>query len=407
MAADADADTSTSQPHEVTIVAHDIGPVGGMERQLVQLISGLRRHGHPITVIGRVCELPPGVEVDFRRVRGPGRPFLIAYPWFLLAGTLAVRRWRRGIVQATGAIVLNQLDTVAVHYCHQAGVATPSRAGPTGRAYIAAVTVLNKLSERLVYGIQRRARFVCVSDGVAEEIRTYFPAAAERVVTIQNGVDLDAFAPGSRAAEASELRQRLGVAPRRLAAAFVGSEWERKGLEPAIRALAQAPEWDLIVAGGGDRGHYEGLARGLGLAGRVHWLGVTKDVPLALAAADALLFPSAYEAFPLVALEAAAAGLPILATPVNGVRELIEDGRSGLLIDAHPASIAVRLGELAADPDLRRRLGAAARESVMRFTWERMVRRHHELFQSLPPAPAGARARRAASAPAGRSPRRP
>ncbi len=384
MAADADADSSTSQPREVTIVAHDIGPVGGMERQLVQLIAGLRRQGHTVTVIARVCELPPGVDVTFHRVPGPGRPFMIAYPWFLLAGSLAVRRWRRGVVQATGAIVLNQLDTIAVHYCHQAGIATPSRATRLGRGYIVAVAVMNRLSEKLVYGIQRRARFVCVSEGVAEEIRRFFPAAAERVVTIHNGVDLDAFAPGARATEAAALRRRLGIAPDRPAAAFVGSEWERKGLEPAIRALAQAPEWDLIVAGGGDRGHYEALARELGVAAGVHWLGVTKDVSLALAAADALVFPSTYEAFPLVALEAAAAGLPILATPVNGVRELIEDGRSGFLVAAEAGSIAVRLRELAADEELRRRLGAAARDSVMRFSWERMVRRHHELFQSLP-----------------------
>ena len=403
MSATPPTDTAPSAPGalEVTIVAHDIGPVGGMERQLVQLISGLRGLGHPVTVIARVCELPPGVEVSFHRVRGPGRPFLIAYPWFLLAGSLAARRRRRGIVQATGAIVLGQLDTIAVHYCHQAGVATASRATWPRRAYIAVVAALDKATERLVYGSQRRAVFVCVSEGVADEIRSYFPAAADRVLTIHNGVDTAAFAPGARADEAAALRARLGVARGRLLAAFVGSEWERKGLEPAIRALAQAPEWELIVAGGGDRQHYERLARELGVADAVHWLGVTRDVPLVLAAADAMVFPSAYEAFPLVALEAAAAGLPILATPVNGVRELIIDGVSGFLIAAEPESIAARLRELAADAALRRRVGEAAREAVMQFTWERMVRGHHELFERL------SAVQPAASAPTGPSQPRP
>jgi len=385
MPADADPDPEISPvpPAEVTIVAHDIGPVGGMERQLVQLISGLRRLGHPVTVIGRVCELPPGVEVAFHRVRGPGRPFLIAYPWFLLAGSAAVRRHRRGIVQATGAIVLNQVDAIAVHYCHQSGIATPARATRLTRLYILAVAALNKLSERFCYGIQRTATFVCVSDGVAEEIRSSFPAAAGRVITIHNGVDTDAFAPGSRREDAAALRARLGIAPGRLTAAFVGSEWERKGLDPAIRALARAPQWDLIVAGGGDRERYERLAGELGVAGRVHWLGVTRDVPLVLAAANALVFPSAYEAFPLVALEAAASGLAVLATPVNGVRELIADGESGLLITTEPELIAARLRELAEDPALRAQIGAAARRAVLEFSWERMVRRHHELYQRL------------------------
>jgi UDP-glucose:(heptosyl)LPS alpha-1,3-glucosyltransferase len=370
-------------PAEVTIVAHDIGPVGGMERQLVQLISGLRRLGHPVTVIARVCDLPPDVEVTFHRVPGPGRPFLIAYPWFLLAGSLATRRRRRGVVQATGAIVLDQVDTIAVHYCHQSGIATPSRATWLTRLYIAAVTILNRVSERLCYTIQRDATFVCVSDGVAEEIRSHFPAAADRVITIHNGVDTEAFAPGSRAEEAAALRVQMGIGGERLTAAFVGSEWERKGLEPAIRALAQAPQWDLLVAGGGDRERYERLAAELGVAARVHWLGVTRDVPLALAAADALVFPSAYEAFPLVALEAAASGLPILATPVNGVRELIVDGESGFLIEPDPTSIASRLSELAEDAELRRGIGAAARQAVLQFSWDRMVRLHHDLYQRL------------------------
>jgi UDP-glucose:(heptosyl)LPS alpha-1,3-glucosyltransferase len=381
--ADSDLPAAHAPPGEVTIVAHDIGPVGGMERQLVQLISGLRRLGHPVSVIGRVCELPPGVDVTFHRVPGPGRPFLIAYPWFLLAGSLAVRRRRRGVVQATGAIVLNQVDVIAVHYCHQAGIATPAKASRLTRLYIAAVTVLNNFSERLCYRIQRTATFVCVSDGVADEIRSHFPAAADRVITIHNGVDLEAFSPDSRAPQAAALRERLGIASDRLTAAFVGSEWERKGLEPAIRALALAPQWELIVAGGGDRERYERLARELGVGGAVHWLGVTRDVPLVLAAADALVFPSAYEAFPLVALEAAASGLAILATPVNGVRELIADGESGFLITTEPDTIAARLRQLAEDTELRVRLGEAARQAVLAFSWDRMVRLHHELYERL------------------------
>jgi UDP-glucose:(heptosyl)LPS alpha-1,3-glucosyltransferase len=369
-------------PH-VTIVAHDIGPVGGMERQLVQLIMGLRGLGHEITVIGRVCDLPPDSGVEFRRVRGPGRPFLIAYPWFLLAGSIAVRRWRRGVVQATGAIVLNRVDVIAVHYCHRAGGATPSRNRAADRVYIRVVALLNMVCERLVYELNRKAVFVCVSDGVAQDVRDHYPRAQERVIVIRNGVDTEAFTPGLRAEEAAGLRARLGVAAERPLAAFVGSEWERKGLEHAIRALGLEPGWDLLVAGAGDRERYERLADSLGVGGSVHWLGVTRDVPLALAAADALVFPTAYEAFPLVALEAAASGLAILATPVNGVRELIEDGVSGFLIERDPAMIAERLRRLREDPALRERLGAAAREAVLAFSWDRMVQGHHELYARI------------------------
>jgi glycosyltransferase involved in cell wall biosynthesis len=98
---------------------------------------------------------------------------------------------------------------------------------------------------------------------------------------------------------------------------------------------------------------------------------------------------SSYETFSLVTFEAAASGLPILATAVNGVRELIEDGRNGFLITPEPRAIAERLMALAADPALRASLGRAARQSALGFSTERMVAAHHELYARLT---AGARA---------------
>jgi UDP-glucose:(heptosyl)LPS alpha-1,3-glucosyltransferase len=227
------------------------------------------------------------------------------------------------------------------------------------------------------------ARFVCASEGVAEEIREHFPDQADRAITIPNGVDVEAFAPGSRRDDARALSARLGLPADRLIAIFVGSEWGRKGLEPAIRALAQADRWDLLVVGNGDRERYEQLAQALGVETSVHWLGVSRDVAPIYQLADAFVFPTSYEAFPLVALEAAASGLPILATPVNGIRELVSDSVNGFLISRDPADIARRLRQLADDPELRRRLGGAARAAAMDYSWAKMVDRHHALYESL------------------------
>ena len=111
---------------DVTIVAHDIGSVGGMEHALAELILGLGRLGDHVTVIARTCELPPNAGVSFHRVRGPSRPLLLAYPWFMVVGWFAVRKWRKGVTQATGAIVLNRVDVIAVHYCQQVGRPRPA-----------------------------------------------------------------------------------------------------------------------------------------------------------------------------------------------------------------------------------------------------------------------------------------
>jgi len=150
-----------------------------------------------------------------------------------------------------------------------------------------------------------------------------------------------------------------------------------------MRALAITPGWDLLVAGSGDREHYQELAEQLGIGQAVHWLGVTSDVQLVYQAADAFVLPTSYETFSLVSFEAAASGLPVLATPVNGVRELIEDGHNGFLIERDPGAIAARLAQLAEDQALRAALGAAARESALRFSWEQMVSAHSELYGRL------------------------
>ena len=391
---------------EVTIVAHDVGSIGGMERVLAELALGLRGLGHEVTVIARTCDLPAGAGVRFHRVRGPRRPVLIAHPWFMLAGSLTLARWRRGtsgrrrgmsgrrggassrrraVVHTTGPIVLGRVDVVAVHYCHQVGPANPSRRTLPYRLHAQLVRRLFRAAERLCYRTSGAATFVCVSEGVAEELREHFRYLDRdgRVIAIQNGVDTDAFAPGLRASEARALRDRLQIAPDRPVALFVGGEWSRKGLEPAIRALACAPEWDLVVAGSGDSERYRELADSIGVGRAVRWLGVFADVALLYELADALVFPSSYEAFPLVALEAAASGLPILATPINGIRELVHDGIEGFLIDRDPDTIAERFRLLAADPELRERMGRAARQAGLRFSWARTVARHHELYERL------------------------
>jgi UDP-glucose:(heptosyl)LPS alpha-1,3-glucosyltransferase len=373
-----------SAPYEVTIVAHHVGSVGGMERIITELAMGLRRRGHEVRVIAYACELPEGSGVTFRRVRGPSRPFVLSYPWFMVAGTIAVRRWRRGVVQTTGAIILNRVDFTEIQYCQQVGPATPSRSNWLFRLNARAAGLLGRIAERVCFPLNRPWRFVCASEGVAEEMREHFPKQAARVVTVANGVDIDAFAPGSRAGEASTLRGELGIDGDRLVAIFVGSEWERKGLEPVIQALALADGWDLLVVGNGDRDRYRELAERAGVDRAVHWFGVSRDVAPLYQLADAFVFPSSYEAFPLVALEAAASGLPILATPVNGVRELVQEGANGFLISREPRVIADRLERLAADPQLRARLGAGARHSALEYSWEKMVARHDELYAALP-----------------------
>jgi len=352
-----------------------------MELVLAELITGLTRLGHHVTVIARVCELPPNDKLIFHRVRGPRRPFFVAYLWFMLAGSIAVSRWRRGVVQTTGAIVLNKVDCIAVHYCHKIGRSTPSRQTLAFRANALISHVLKRFVERASFDANRKAIFVCVSQGVADEMREHYPQLAERLVTIHNGVDTNKFRSGANGADAARMRVRLGIPQDRLVAVFVGSEWERKGLGPALHAVARATGWDLVVAGAGDEDHYQALADELGVGESVHWLGVVRDVQVVYELGNVFLLPSRYETFSLVTFEAAASGLPILATPLSGISELVRDGENGFLITQEPGLIARRLDELGHDSALRAKLGERARQAALQFSWGAMVAKHHQLYR--------------------------
>ena len=369
-------------------MANDIGPVGGMERQLTELITGLLSAGQRVTVISWSCSLPPHPGLRWVRVPGPSRPFAIAYPCFLLLGSLIVLLRGRGPIHSTGAIVLNRTSVCTVHYCHRAASALPafSRASRPGLPYRLNARIakaMSRIAERWCYRPGRARRLVGVSEGVARELRRYFPAMLDRIDVIPNGVDTEAFRPPR------------DPGPRHggngLEALFVGSEWERKGLGVAIEALDGAdPDIHLTVVGDGDEGAYRELAGSLGVEDRVTFAGATTEVASWFRRADVFLLPTAYETFSLVTYEAAASGLPLLVTKVNGVEDLLRDGANGWFVERDPKDVRERLRALRSDPELRAAMGDAARRDSLRYSWSRVVGRYMELYAEVCSGPGGA-----------------
>jgi UDP-glucose:(heptosyl)LPS alpha-1,3-glucosyltransferase len=368
-------------PLEVTIVANDIGPEGGMERQLTELIGGLLAAGDRVTVVSWTCTLPPHPNLRWLRVPGPSRPFSLAYPLFLALASALVAARGRGLVHSTGAIVLNRTALGTVHFCHHGfagapGLSRVSRSGPAHRLNAFVVRRLSLLAESWCYRPGRAGLLVGVSGGLVRELGRSFPRMSGRLMAIPNGVDTERFSPPAPGTEEPAGNGRLR-------AVFVGSEWERKGLRLAIAALTRAPEVELTVVGAGDRDVFEALARDHGVADRVAFTGPTTDTPSHYRRAQVFLLPTAYEAAPLVTYEAAASGLPLLVTKVNGVEDLLRDGVNGFFVERDAADIAARLNALAADPAKRRAMSAAARQDSLEYSWSRVVERYRELYAEL------------------------
>jgi len=187
----------------------------------------------------------------------------------------------------------------------------------------------------------------------------------------------------------ARFRRSLGVTEDDLGLAFVAlGQFERKGLPLVLEALAhlREPRLKLLVVGGREDlvETYRRRADRMGLSPYVQFLGDQHDVRPYLWSSDALVFPSFYEAFSLVTLEAAAAGLPLIVPPINGVEEFVRDGENGLLIHQTRDGVAAGLARfLALSPDARRSMGQAARESVQRYDTRNFVSAWRNYYAAL------------------------
>ena len=205
-----------------------------------------------------------------------------------------------------------------------------------------------------------------------------------RVHVVPNGISTEEFKPGSR----DEARAKLGLGPGPILLC-VGRLARDKGFATAIEALGRIadPDARLVVLGGGpERELLEETARKAGVSSRIDFLGSKPRAEVIdhLAAADIFLFPTERdEAAPLVPLEAMATGLPVVASDIGGGAELIENGKSGVLVP--PAAVdplAEAIDSLLADDALRRRMGEAARERIVeRYTIEAMTRQTVAVYE--------------------------
>jgi glycosyltransferase involved in cell wall biosynthesis len=217
--------------------------------------------------------------------------------------------------------------------------------------------------------------------GVSQKIFT-----ADKVELISNSVDLAQFdEPG-----ADDPMPPTANEGRTVTVGFLGRLEEQKGAVYLIRAAAKVLAHNravrFVIAGDGRlREPLESLARKLGVAEAVTFLGWRRDSAALLKQIDILAMPSLWEAFGLSAAEAMAAGKPVVASSVEGLPEVVEDGRTGILVSpADDDALARAILDLSVDPARRRAMGIAGRARVERlFSLDQMIARNEQLYQRL------------------------
>ncbi len=385
---------------------------GGQNVHVAALAGALARRGHTVTVhtrrdeptLPRTVPLGPGVTVDHVDA-GPARavPKDELLPYMAAFGADLRARWER-----------DRPDVVHAHFW-MSGLAALAAARPLGIPVVQTFHALGVVKRRhqgskdtspperlaLERTLVRYADAIVAtcSDELGElEALGVDPGG---VTVVPCGVDLALFRPDGPAEPRSSGGSRL---------VFVGRLVERKGIGNAITALASVPDAELVVAGGPDVARLDRdpevrrlrqLARRHGVADRVVLRGrVGRDsLPALLRSADVVVCVPWYEPFGLVALEAMACGVPVVASAVGGLTDTVVPGGTGVQVPPRePTALAAALNALLSDPGRRAAYGAAgARRAADHYSWDRVaaatLRTYHAVVRTA------ARDRSAATAP--------
>jgi glycosyltransferase involved in cell wall biosynthesis len=337
---------------------------GGAERVVVALARGAEGRGHPVAVAAAPGTLDRGTDLE-------------RYPLPLLGRRLA----RLPSAARALAHTVRDFRPNLIH-CHNPGMAVltalVSRRGRRPRALVS----MHGVPEEDYAAATRILRLaglpvVACGPGVAAALEE---RGLKVRATIVNGVR-----PAPASVDRRAFEEELGLERGRPLVVAVGRLVEQKNHALAIRALSTVPDAILVIAGEGPlRRELDRESRSAGVRDRVLFAGVRPDAQGLIAAADAVVLSSRWEGLPLVALEALASGVPLIATAVRGTRELLADGVDCLLVpDGDADALAEALSRVLSDRSLAARLASAGRHLANAHTEDRMVEEFIELYKTL------------------------
>jgi D-inositol-3-phosphate glycosyltransferase len=386
--------------HTSPLAQPGVGDGGGMNVYVRELVSALAHAGLDCTTYTRAWQegLPEvvNVEPNHRVVHIPAGSFELPKNELLSVVDEFTENVRAHIVASGGVDVLHAnywLSGLSAHKLkHELDLPLVTTFHTLARVKAQGGDFESDVREQSESDIIGCADAICVS--CTEEERQFIDLYGNPPGTLEivaPGVEHAFFAPG----EKRGARHALGIAFDAPALLFVGRIQPLKGLDVAIQALAQlqAKNAQLIVVGGasGNEGNDEiekvmHLARGLGVHNNIRFVEPQAHHMLSTyyRAADVVVVPSRSESFGLVALEAAACGIPVVASAVGGLLTIIDDGETGYLVPGRdPALFAGHIDQLLAHPTMALAMGAKAAEKARDYTWSFAAARLRRVYADV------------------------
>lgn len=366
---------TTQPPIRIAFCITDLD-AGGAERALVQLATRLDRSRWQPAVF---CLSPPGELITTLEAAG------IPVTCFG-----ARRATDVGVVFRLARALRKFQPTILQTFLHHANIAGRFAGGWAGVPHIVSgIRVAERRSgfrlwlDRITNGFVEFN--VCVSQGVVEFSTRVGGLKPDKLVVIPNGVDAGLF---SNAAPADLTAHGIPAGSRVLIT--VGRLDQQKGLHYLLEAMPKVLSRDnsvhlLIVGEGAQRCVLEREIIDRQLTGRVHLLGWRNEVPALLKASELFVLSSLWEGMPNVVLEAIAAGLPVVATHVEGISELVRENETGLLVPpGNSEALATGIATVLDDPERAKTWGKVGQNRVFsEFSWGKMVLAYEALYENL------------------------
>ncbi len=373
-----------SRKYRIAVVVPKYGLVGGAERFASEVTERLARNGDfEIHVFANQWVARSNL-ITFHKVpivRFPRFLRPLSFAWF---AQRMINRDDFDLVHAHDRIF--RADVFSVHCVPHAGWVRDVRKKRTSlfdRAMIAL--------ERRMMAAGRSSWFLPVSSIAMEAFRREYRPLPGRWQTVHPGVDVARFSTPDRDACRAEIRGRYGIGASDLLVLFIGMNFEVKGLDTIIAAVAQArtarPEAciRLLVVGRGDEKKYQKIARSHGIGDAVTFAGTRAEgIERYYRAADLFAMLSTFDTFGMVLLEAMAAGLPVITGPNVGAKDLVEEGMNGFVLpDGRDANAAAdRIARLL-DAGLRQAMGTAAMRTASEHDWDRLVEKMRTIYKDV------------------------
>lgn len=370
----------------------------GSARAVNEVAERMAKRGHEVHLYARKAEDLDLDLIKWHRVPGPGWPEIVDFYSYYCATNRLLAKHNYDIVHSIG-VNTAQADMFTIQNIQPAKVEILKRLGSEERVslprrftrwlYLAVTSAIEKKLYTARSG-KMLPVFLPVSCGVEAELRQHYAIGDAPVRIVPNAADVEKFRPLDVVARGAWRREQ-GIPEDVPLAVFAGGEWARKGLHLAIQGIGKMQNktlWLFVAGDDADRERFKRMAKDAGVSDRVVFGGFRKDVDRAMGSADLFLFPSYYEAFSLATIEAAACGLPIVATKINGTEDFIIPGETGEFVKQDPADIAAVLDQLVSDPDKLAEMSNAARRRVEKeYTWDRVTDMTEKVYKealSLP-----------------------